>query len=71
MFLRRERALYTYHLFLRGFSLSQTERALARMRKAEEAAEVAREAEERAEREAEEAARKCVLYAEAVTLDMQ
>lgn len=37
---------------------AQTERALARMRKAEEEAEVAREEEERQEREAEEASRR-------------
>lgn len=36
----------------------QTERALARMRKAEEDAEFAREEEERQEREAEEASRR-------------
>lgn len=39
---------------------NQIERALARMRKAEEDAELAREEEERQEREAEEASRRCV-----------
>lgn len=41
---------------------NQIERALARMRKAEEDAELAREEEERQEREAEEASRRCVVY---------
>lgn len=40
-------------------SPSKTERAIARMRKAEEAAELARQEEERLEREAEEASRRC------------
>lgn len=41
-------------------SFGQMERALGRMRKAEEAAEQARLEEERQEREAEEASRRCV-----------